>query len=206
MKETFILFFCYRYLLIKKNTNMAKKLIRLTESDLHRIIENSVKRVLKESQLNELDWRTYANAGKKTHDEVLDKMKRGTSLDDLHKDSDFMKRARQTRKFRDQAVASSRDKFKELNDDENDFYTTVGPDDTYYANVENDSWGRPMVADKDGKTKMQGLSRPKMVNVNPERYFGYGNNEKVSDWNKFSKEINDFNSGKSKYIQGQGWQ
>lgn len=34
---------------------MAKKLIRLTESDLHRIIENSVKRVLKESQLNELD-------------------------------------------------------------------------------------------------------------------------------------------------------
>ena len=186
---------------INCNRNMNTKVIRLTESDLHRIVKESVNKVL-----TELDWRTYANAGKKAHDEVLDKMKRGTSLDDLRKDSDFMKRARQTRKFRDQAVASSRDKFKELNDDENDFYTTVGPDDTYYANVENDSWGRPMVADKDGKTKMQGLSRPKMVNVNPERYFGYGNNEKVSDWNKFSKEINDFNSGKSKYIQGQGWQ
>lgn len=180
---------------------MNMKLIRLTESDLHRIVKESVNKVL-----TEVDWRTYANAGKKAHDKVLDKMKRGTNFDDLRKDSDFMKRARQTRKFRDQAVASSRDKFKELNDDENDFYTTVGPDDTYYANVENDSWGRPMVADKDGKTKMQGLSRSKMVNVKPERYFGYGNNEKVSDWNKFSKEINDFNSGKSKYIQGQGWQ
>lgn len=43
---------------------MNKKLIRLTESDLHRIIENSVKRVLKESQLNELDWKTYMNAAR----------------------------------------------------------------------------------------------------------------------------------------------
>ena len=135
---------------INCNRNMNTKVIRLTESDLHRIVKESVNKVL-----TELDWRTYANAGKKAHDEVLDKMKRGTSLDDLRKDSDFMKRARQTRKFRDQAVASSRDKFKELNDDENDFYTTVGPDDTYYANVENDSWGRPMVADKDGKTKRE---------------------------------------------------
>lgn len=176
-----------------------KQKIRLTESDLHRIVKESVNKVL-----TELDWRTYANAGKKAHDEVLDKMKRGTSLDDLRKDSDFMKRARQTRKFRDQAVASSRDKFKELNDDENDFYTTVGPDDTYYANVENDSCGRPMVSDKEGKTKMLGLSKPKMVNVTPERYFGY-DNDKADKWNKFSKEINDFNSGKSKYIQGKGW-
>ena len=31
------------------NTNMNKKLIRLTESDLHRIVKQSVNRVLKES-------------------------------------------------------------------------------------------------------------------------------------------------------------
>ena len=31
------------------NTNMNKKLIRLTESDLHRIVKESVKRVLRES-------------------------------------------------------------------------------------------------------------------------------------------------------------
>jgi len=39
-----------------------KKRIRLTESDLHRIVNRSVKRVLRESQLlTELDPRTYAN-------------------------------------------------------------------------------------------------------------------------------------------------
>lgn len=40
-----------------------KKLIRLTEGDLHRIVENSIKRTL-----NELDWKTYANAATKYRD------------------------------------------------------------------------------------------------------------------------------------------
>ena len=39
---------------------MANKLVRLTESDLHRIINESVNKVL-----TELDWKTYANAEKK---------------------------------------------------------------------------------------------------------------------------------------------
>lgn len=38
-----------------------KKIIRLTEGDLHRVIENAVRRVLKEETLNELDPRTYAS-------------------------------------------------------------------------------------------------------------------------------------------------
>ena len=40
---------------------MNKKLIRLTESDLHRIVKESVNKVLREAQLNELDPRTYAS-------------------------------------------------------------------------------------------------------------------------------------------------
>ena len=43
------------------NKNMNKKLIRLTESDLHRIVKESVNKVLNEVQLNELDPRTYAS-------------------------------------------------------------------------------------------------------------------------------------------------
>lgn len=39
---------------------MNKKLIRLTESDLHKVIKESVNKVL-----TELDWKTYANAAKK---------------------------------------------------------------------------------------------------------------------------------------------
>lgn len=40
---------------------MEKKIIRLTESDLHRIVENSVKRVIKE-----MDYETYASAANKS--------------------------------------------------------------------------------------------------------------------------------------------
>ena len=39
---------------------MNKKLIRLSESDLHNIVKESVNKVL-----TELDWRTYASAAKK---------------------------------------------------------------------------------------------------------------------------------------------
>ena len=39
-----------------------KKVIRLTESDLHRVIKESVKQVM-----NELDWRTYDNAARKSY-------------------------------------------------------------------------------------------------------------------------------------------
>ena len=44
-----------------------KKVIRLTESDIHRIVENSVKKVL-----TELDWKTYQNAASKIRQRELD--------------------------------------------------------------------------------------------------------------------------------------
>jgi uncharacterized membrane-anchored protein YhcB (DUF1043 family) len=47
--------------------NMNKKLIRLTEGDLHRIVKESVNRLL-----TELDWRTYANAAKKAKERASD--------------------------------------------------------------------------------------------------------------------------------------
>lgn len=46
---------------------MSKKLVRLTEDDLHRIIKESVNNVL-----TELDWRTYANAAKKAREQGRD--------------------------------------------------------------------------------------------------------------------------------------
>jgi hypothetical protein len=46
---------------------MDKKIIRLTESDLHNIVKESVNKVL-----TELDWKTYQNAAKKAHLRALD--------------------------------------------------------------------------------------------------------------------------------------
>ena len=53
-----------RYLLEKYVFKMNKKLIRLTESDLHKVIKESVNKVL-----TELDWKTYANAAKKAREQ-----------------------------------------------------------------------------------------------------------------------------------------
>ena len=44
-----------------------KKLVRLNESDLHRVIKESVNKVL-----TDLDWRTYANAAKKAREQGRD--------------------------------------------------------------------------------------------------------------------------------------
>lgn len=38
---------------------MDKQIVKITESDLHKIVKESVNKVL-----TELDWRTYANAAK----------------------------------------------------------------------------------------------------------------------------------------------
>jgi len=47
-----------------RNKNNAK---RITESQLRAIIKESVRKALKEDTLNELDWKTYANAARKAH-------------------------------------------------------------------------------------------------------------------------------------------
>ena len=52
-----------------------KKLIRLTEGDLHKIIKSSVKRVLQEA-----DWKTYMNGSKGFHDKAEKKRKDWNSM------------------------------------------------------------------------------------------------------------------------------
>ena len=46
-----------------------KQKIRLTESQLHRVIKESVRRILAES-VNELNWKTYANAQREARKRV----------------------------------------------------------------------------------------------------------------------------------------
>ena len=60
---------------------MDKKLIRLTEQDLHRIVEESVNKIL-----TELDWKTYANAARKCYDNAYaDNSGRVTNKQELEK-------------------------------------------------------------------------------------------------------------------------
>ena len=123
-----------------------KKLIRLTEGDLHRIVKESVNQLL-----TELDWRTYANAAKKAGDETIGRIKSGEKFNDLKNDKEFTKRSRQHNAFRNQAVQGSREKFKDYGGEGFDLYTTIGPDDHIYANAESDNWPNRMVTDKKKK-------------------------------------------------------
>lgn len=79
-----------------------KQVIRLTEQDLHNIITESVKQAL-----NELDWKTYANAARKQNSIMYDKYSRdGDSEKDVYKrayGSPEYKRKEDFEKKRDQA-------------------------------------------------------------------------------------------------------
>lgn len=61
---------------------MNKKLIRLTESDLHKIVKESVNKVL-----TELDWKTYASAADKLRQRELDNGR--ASIHDKDEDEQF---------------------------------------------------------------------------------------------------------------------
>ena len=61
----------------KSNTNMNKKLIRLTESDLHKIVKEAVNKILTESSIDEVDLYTksegkfgYAFSNIRNYDEL----------------------------------------------------------------------------------------------------------------------------------------
>lgn len=53
--------------LVKENKTMERKLIRLTESDLHRIVKESVNGIIAE-----MNYKTYANAAKKRYQQWKD--------------------------------------------------------------------------------------------------------------------------------------
>lgn len=184
---------------------MGKQIIRLTESDLHQMVKESVNKIL-----SELDWRTYASANEKATNQFLDKVRDGVPFEDLKND----KRARQANSFRKASVDALNKKFGGDNTEDFELYPTIGGKGlkkgepykpVYHANAENGDWPSGMESTVDGKATMRGLSRPKRVNVTPERYFG-GDKDKIAKWNEFSGELNDYNNGKSKYVKGKGWE
>ena len=75
---------------------MNKKLIRLTESDLHKIVKESVNKVL-----TELDWKTYASAANKSNRRYFEN---GHNKKDLGR----------VGKFSDAAVKAFKEKYPEV--------------------------------------------------------------------------------------------
>ena len=193
---------------------MNKRLIRLTESDLHRIVKESVNKVL-----TELDWKTYRSAAMKS-------AQRGDNWGVRHsgRPSDFLQAS--DREFEKQYFGNHLDKYghrylddKYGGDDLDVYKTTEEPDewkglptDNKYTDKIVRTWNRdlpnyhPMFNDDEIKHGYphQSWERDSEVYKNGEGVDT--NDDPLSEpINRANQEIADFRNGKYTYIKGKGW-
>jgi hypothetical protein len=178
--------------------------LRLTETDLHRIIKESVKQCL-----TELDWKTYANATKKAKEWREENpykydRNRGFDFERATKDA-FLKKygledqydeeGRHSKKGTinldiidgEPRICGSRDH------DFGDENTHSLPHNVYHLSKEYGKDGGY------GRTRMWDYAHE----TTPEDFFE--DDELAQKFRDAEKEIDDFKSGKTKYKKGKGW-
>lgn len=177
-----------------------KQIIRLTEGDLHRIIRNSVNEAL----LNELDWKTYANASNKARN-------RGTNY--------WRERGRNGfDAISDAATSSIRaDRFgkaaKDAFDDEYGYQRGGRWDDDYQrVGMGGDFGSTEEFGPHAAGWKKHGYCGtscfPHRVE-GPERTPGEffdGNDDAINAYNKAKEEMNNYKKGNYEYNKGKGYQ
>lgn len=177
-----------------------KQVIRLTESDLHRVINESVKQVL-----SELDWKTYNSAYEK-------QASRGYDRNHPSRDNNFKKAAQKA--FNDQFAY----------EDENGYY--IGKVDGTPINTNpylpKDFHTHAQVRHKDGygyDTLDYGYNEPRYENGydgTPSGYYNL-NHRNIDDYyDKMgevgkkarigNKEMENYRNGNYEYQKGKGWQ
>lgn len=160
---------------------MNKKLIRLTESDLHRIIKESVNNIL-----TELDWKTYTNSSKKSYD------------------NDDYDRAE---KFADAATKSfNKDFGYEEFDDNLNYY---GEKAKQHVNGHIYPNGNGQVGMGSHTPKVSSMHSVKSVNkdytdFNPKSKMKPSLNT-INKYNSANNEMDDFYNGNYEYQKGKGW-
>lgn len=193
-----------------------KKLIRLTEGDLHRIVEGSVRRAL-----NELDWKTYMNAAKKSYDRWKndnDDDEAADRADDFTyaaKDSFMKKHNIDKRPDRARFKAN----FAYPSYDDNDYEPKVTGDLTdWYTQDAERSWPnrrqsfvnyhsdpdirRGVKFDDEWPRKGQdGFDVPTTRTTLNNRDYADSEDFLGNAYN----DINHYNTGKSRYVKGKGW-
>lgn len=188
-----------------------KRTIRLTESDLHRVIEESVRQYL-----TELDWKTYANAAKQADERAMEiARKPENSRRSVHQYNDddrgeYEKNRKRSFDFANAAKKSFDDEYGY-----DDGTTKISSDvdiiprlngvgayenggiwhgDWDDISGEYNSWSEPNIG-------------ARFYGRKPERFF----NSELSDKNardaydKAEDEMGKYYSGKSHYVKGKGW-
>lgn len=174
---------------------MAKNIVKINENELHKLIGESVKKMI-----SELDWKTYANASKKSMEKSVPSDFEGGSLADRAKKA--MKNRERAKRFGDAARQSFNDQFGYEGDGVQvdmggDFMSTeeFGP---HIRGLKDKGYGRPMRYD-------HGWNDHELKHQTPEEFFG-GDDNAVSAYNKGKEEIGNYKKGKYGYAKGKGWQ
>lgn len=181
---------------------MGKQIIRLTESDLHQMVKESVNKIL-----SELDWKTYANAEKKARGTMGDadywREKGVKGFDAIRNAAHQRERAKE---FGDAAKnAFNRDfgyqKGEHFYDDD---YQRVGMGGDFGYTDEfaphAAGWKHDGVASL--KRFPHGVYTSERT---PEEFFG-DNLDAIQAYNKAKNEVGNYKKGKYNYEKGKGWQ
>ena len=172
--------------------HMNKKLIRLTESDLHKVIKESVNKVL-----TELDWKTKMNY-------VMGRQKQG---DEAYRQGD----ENGARKYWDKAGDGIYDVRDEFEKKYNGRPFRNMKDDKFRTGDINKNTGDIYTSFNHGKCFNNYTSK----NGNAPDVYGYDNDyyldnfedkNDVDTFRRMNKDVNNYRNGNSKYVKGKGWQ
>lgn len=169
-----------------------KRTIRLTESDLHRIIKESVKRILDEHETG-LDWRTLQNAAFKSYNRGYDE-----HFDDKE---EFEKDMERTGRF----TQAARDAFKQQHPSSRGHL--VHGNGRRSGHTDAMGYPSPLATFYPGYD----LRRHSFTG-NVEKYLDSENGNGISfslppsRMTPAEREVVDFATGKTEYVPGKGWQ
>ena len=189
-----------------------KQIIRLTESDLHRIVKESVNKVL-----TELDWKTYANAAKKADERAMDIARKPENKylsTYQYNDGDkavYNKNRKRTADFVDAAKKSFDDKYA-YQDDTTKVHSErdIIPMLNGVAGYENGGKWYGKWDDIDGE--YVGGYEPNIGarfygKGKPDTYYNGGlkNQDALDAYSKAKEEMGNYYNDKYTYHKGKGW-
>ena len=181
---------------INCNRNMNKKLIRLTEADLHRIVRESVDNIL-----NELNWKTYMNAARKRAEQ-----RKGDKAQEL---SAYANRQFKNQYFGDNYYNDIHYP-NEYNDDhetqQNTLLANVNTDNGTMRDVRYGTWENPgsgTMIHNFGKGNPNGYSSEQ--NIEKGSNLGTVSSEYQKRIKRIGNDMNAYYNGGAKYIDGKGW-
>lgn len=179
-----------------------KNIVRLSESQLHNIIKNSVNRVLAE-----MDWKTYASAANKMRGKMsgVEYWENKKNIDNHNKD--FMR----ARRFGQAAQDTfNRDHgFKKGRFDDKDYAEVCLNGKCDYVNNKFSTTAAAFRHNKDGRNWGQSFPYGAATSEKTIEDFYSGNphaNDAINKYKKAKDEADNFSGGRYEYQKGKGWQ